>query len=73
MVKSQKHSESTENDTRYKDKEPEVQSQQVKKNKAIQPVHPDTQNLKQLNPRLTDIYGVEVVNGIVVIKKEEKK
>jgi hypothetical protein len=63
----------TVNDTKYKDKKEETRgSGNPKDNIATQPVHPDIQNIKQLNPRLTDILSVEVVNGVVVIKKETK-
>jgi len=72
MVKGQKHIESTKNDTVYKNEEPTIQSQNTKENKAIPPEHPDIQNIKQLNPRLTDIFSVEIINGVVVIKKETK-
>ena len=70
MVKGQKHTESTKNDTVYKNEEPTIQSQNTKENKAIPPEHPDIQNIKQL-PR-TGVLNIEVVNGVVVIKKETK-
>jgi hypothetical protein len=61
----------TVNDTKYKDKKEETRgSGNPKDNIAKQPEHPDTQNIKQLPKE--GVLNIEVVNGVVVIKKETK-